>query len=497
MTPLITIDFPSIYTVRGVRTLLPERMARCAPDTKACLLNAANSVRDAGGQILLSDLFRSYEMQLGSHNDFRSGKKKAFSPPPGGSLHEAGRAFDLDLDALAMPLRSFWEICTACELTPIIDKPDPRKSEAWHFECRGSHSLVYGYYKRGQGNNFETPYQAMAASAIVSSGIRHDKFAGREKNAYVQSALIRLGHVIGNLDGWIGKRTRDALDTLGLGGSSLDEIIDGLDDLLQTAFPHEFFENVTPSFTPAPLGGGGGSADRDDSAIAVAAGSSPVARYRWKDRGRAPLGYTKGMAVAFAETIRRLRGGDPAAKAMAAPLMGDPAKDALNWYSSELTSVGAKLGAAAEDRLIALFTLLLGLGLRESSGRHCEGRDLSADNTGANNAEAGLFQVSFDSVGAAPELKQLFEEFRDREDLLDIFDEGVSCGVNAWRNWGTGEGERFQALTKRCPLFAVLYAGVLARVNRKHWGPINRKQAEVLPEAVTMFRNVQAFIPGN
>jgi hypothetical protein len=41
-------------------------------------------------------------MQLQSHLDWKTGKKSAFSPPPGGSLHEAGRALDLDLDSLGM-----------------------------------------------------------------------------------------------------------------------------------------------------------------------------------------------------------------------------------------------------------------------------------------------------------------------------------------------------------------------------------------------------------
>ena len=247
MTPLVHIDFPSIYEVHGSRALLPPRMAVCAPDTKSCLFHAADVVHQKGGALVLSDLFRSYEMQLGSYNDYAAGRKKAFSPPPGGSLHEAGRAFDLDLDALDMSLSDFWNVATGCDLTPIIDKPNARKSEAWHFECRGSHALVYDYYKRGKGNNFKSPYQAMAASAIVSVGVQHDKFPGRESEAYVQSALIRLGHDIGNLDGWIGSKTRAALSALDLGGLDLDGVITGLDDLLQQSFAVEFFEHVTPS----------------------------------------------------------------------------------------------------------------------------------------------------------------------------------------------------------------------------------------------------------
>ena len=36
-----------------------------------------------------------------------------------------------------------------------------------------------------------------------------------------------------------------------------------------------------------------------------------------------------------------------------------------------------------------LFALILGLGMRESSGRYCEGRDMSASNVSAETAECG------------------------------------------------------------------------------------------------------------
>src|SRR6478735_9201943 len=130
MTPLIRIEFPSIYMPHNVPVSLPERMAWCPADMKSCLFRASDAVRAKGGELKLSDLFRSYDMQLGSYNDYASGRKKAFSPPPGGSLHEGGRAFDLSLDALGMPLKDFWEIADGCNLSPIIDRPDARKSES-------------------------------------------------------------------------------------------------------------------------------------------------------------------------------------------------------------------------------------------------------------------------------------------------------------------------------------------------------------------------------
>jgi hypothetical protein len=49
------------------------------------------------------------------------------------------------------------------------------------------------------------------------------------------------------------------------------------------------------------------------------------------------------------------------------------------------------------DTLRHLFVLMIGLGMRESSGRYCEGRDQSASNTSADTAEAGLFQTSWNA----------------------------------------------------------------------------------------------------
>src|SRR6185436_4018048 len=133
--------------------------------------NLTATMAGTGNALVLSDLYRSFDMQMQSHLDFVNKKKKAFSPPPGGSLHEAARALDLDLGRIeAMGLKGFWPLAASEGLLPIIDKPDKTKSEAWHFDCRGSHQKVYDHYQAGRATNFEKPYAAMAASAIVSTG---------------------------------------------------------------------------------------------------------------------------------------------------------------------------------------------------------------------------------------------------------------------------------------------------------------------------------------
>ena len=234
----------SVYEVNGQRVLMPERMARSTPDMKKAMYGIRADVEAAGGKFALSDLFRSYDMQLQAHLDFTSGKKRAFSPPPGGSMHEAGRAFDVDLKGLKMSLADFWQIANKWGVVPIIAKPDPRASEAWHFECRGSHLLVYDYYKAGKGTNFVKPAAAMAASAIIAAGLKHDQFKGKEDVAYIQSGLIRLGQEIGNIDGDIGPKTSGVLASLEIADTTRAEQCQALDALLQQKFPGEFFDTV-------------------------------------------------------------------------------------------------------------------------------------------------------------------------------------------------------------------------------------------------------------
>jgi len=258
-SPLVNVTISSIYAGP-----LPKRMARCTPDMLAALNSVRRALSGTGADLVLSDLFRSHDMQLQAHLDFVSGKKTAFSPAPGGSLHEAGRALDLDLSKIRiLGLAGFWGIAKDAHLSPIVAKPDAGLSEAWHFDCRGSHQKVYDHYRAGRGDNFASPYTAMAASAILSVGQAVDALGPDVLPGYVQSALIRLGADIGDLDGVIGHRTRTALEAMGLDPSASNEqIADGLDRKLQQVFPDEFFisgpviaaddvpEHLVPTFKP-------------------------------------------------------------------------------------------------------------------------------------------------------------------------------------------------------------------------------------------------------
>jgi Bacterial SH3 domain len=227
--------------------------------------------------------------------------------------------------------------------------------------------------------------------------------------------------------------------------------------------------------------------------IQIAAGSA-ISRYDWKDkRGVAPRGYIKGMAVVYARVYCKWKGGDPAVAEMAKADTGDRAKDALAWYSQQFAAAGMNNDAAGADTLRHLFVLMLGLGMRESSGRYCEGLDKDApQNATAGKAEAGLFQTSYNAKNANPLLPKLFQHYLAQPSgFVEIFQEGVTCKASDIKNYGSGAGKEFQRLSKECPAFAAEFAAVALRNTRAHWGPITSRKAEIRSESNAMFMQVQ------
>ncbi len=231
------------------------------------------------------------------------------------------------------------------------------------------------------------------------------------------------------------------------------------------------------------------------------AADSLCASYFWKDRGRAPLAYIKGMALVFAGAVCHSERSDVLLVSTAKT--DDLEHDALAWYEGIFAGLGMSNDSAGLDTLRHAYTLLVGLGMRESSGKHCCGRDLSADNVTAETAEAGLFQTSYNSHIFSGELDILYDYWKmlwsagSEKCLLAVFSEGVSCSAADWENYGVGEGVIFQQLEKECPIFAAEYAAVMIRVSggsKGHYGPLRRREAEVRPECDAMFAAIQALV---
>lgn len=256
------------------------------------------------------------------------------------------------------------------------------------------------------------------------------------------------------------------------------------------------YDNMPPLPPPAPPPGA--LTYEQQAAIIKIANKSDIADYSWEERGSAPVGYTQGMALAFAQTYLKLQAKHSAAVEMAKARTNSD-KDALNVYKSSYQKLGMNNEHDGPDTLRHLYALMLGSGMRESSGRHCEGRDMSAENVSSDTCEAGLFQTSYNAHNASdPEFDMLMAEYSRSENeptcYLEAFSEDVSCSSSEWDSYGSGTGREFQDLCKKCPAFAVETHGLTLRNLCNHYGPIVRGEVELRTEAAEMFKTVQDYM---
>jgi hypothetical protein len=245
-----------------------------------------------------------------------------------------------------------------------------------------------------------------------------------------------------------------------------------------------------PQPLPPPLD------QRTTNEICEIAAASAIARYSWKDRGSAPAGYTKGMALAWSTVVRKWSALDVAALEMAKANTHRADTDALSWYKDYFDELGLPISEPGLDTLRSLWVLLMGLGMRESSGKYCCGRDMSADNVTSDTAEAGLFQMSWNARGCSDCMQLLFDQYAENSTscALRFFQEDVSCSGSDWQCYGSGTGFYYQELAKTCPQFACETTAIGLRNLRKHWGPINRYEAELRSEAADLFLAVQDLV---
>lgn len=232
--------------------------------------------------------------------------------------------------------------------------------------------------------------------------------------------------------------------------------------------------------------------------------SSTCASVNWRDRGRAPKAYMRGMALVYARAVCQKDRADVLVVSSASAPPGSLAdkKDALTWYQPEFAALGMSNATDGVDTLRHAYTLLIGLGMRESSGRYCVGRDLSANFTTADSAEAGLFQTSFGARTRHSVLPALYQHYKADTSgcFLDAFSKGVSCKASDAKNHGAGEGVQWQQLTNTCPAFSAEYAAVLIRAHggsKGEFGPLRKKKAELIPACDGMLKKVEDLVRSN
>jgi hypothetical protein len=145
----------------------------------------------------------------------------------------------------------------------------------------------------------------------------------------------------------------------------------------------------------------------------------------------------------------------------------------------------------------------------ESSGRYCEGRDVSECFDTPDSAEAGLFQTSYADHRLTPALDAMISRYKSANSacLLSTFSGSMTCQIKRSHNpqcptatsdvVGFGPGADWQRLTKTCPAFATEFASVVIRRHgglRGEFNPIRKMEAEVRPECDAMLHSVQNYV---
>jgi hypothetical protein len=248
---------------------------------------------------------------------------------------------------------------------------------------------------------------------------------------------------------------------------------------------------------------------------------SDLVTYPWIGRGVAPIGYLRGMAKSYARVYCKYMVGPDEPEAWRDRFTVEMAKgvapganiftDVLARHRNTfLNNFGVDLSLESFEVLRALFTVLFGLGMLESSGKHCVGWDRDKENGWGNpalavvatetNAEAGLFQVSYDiGIGVnGSSFKDLYDRYRQRPDsgFLATFSEGVACNAFEGADFvgPGGPALEFQRFSKSCPAFTVELAALALRSRANHFGPINNNAVEIRHEAWTLLHGIELAI---
>jgi hypothetical protein len=202
------------------------------PDAAAALLALHEAVAAAGGDLRITDLYRSVATQAaararydawvaagrpapGSAGWNSATMKKDFVAFPGRSWHNAGRAIDIHLAALRFPgvpadkqLDTLWDIARKIGWTPIIKAPEENVSEAWHFD-------YFGFWSRVKA---KIGYEGAAIAA--AQDIANGEVPAEERR--LQGGLHRAGYDVGAVDGVVGRTTRAGLAASGYQGAEGD-----------------------------------------------------------------------------------------------------------------------------------------------------------------------------------------------------------------------------------------------------------------------------------
>ncbi|KKM77632.1 hypothetical protein LCGC14_1368040 [marine sediment metagenome] len=201
---VVNVRVPGIYVTRG--NPLPKRMSKLVKPAVLALQKVYKDIVAEGGHLYLSDMFRSANDQQKAHEDWKSGRKSAYSPPSCNSVHEAARAIDIDAFDTMISHKRVREILNRYGWINIV--ATLTGAECWHYEFR---------QKRWEDFKTKNGYAEMARAMKKDIGnVTSLAKANRqmEDMKWVQSSLNKILKIHLTIDGLMGEKTREAVRKL-------------------------------------------------------------------------------------------------------------------------------------------------------------------------------------------------------------------------------------------------------------------------------------------
>ncbi len=198
---VVKVRVPGIYGTKGAP--LPARMAKLARPAAVALRKVYDDVVAAGGHLYISDMFRSFADQQKAHEDWKTGRKSAYSPPACNSVHESGRAIDIDAFDTVIGHKKVREILKKHGWVNIV--ATLTGSECWHYEFRGAK------FENVRG---EKGYEEMARAMKVEIGNVKKVAAAEKSKDQVKALQSGLNKILGTkliADGIYGEKTKEAV----------------------------------------------------------------------------------------------------------------------------------------------------------------------------------------------------------------------------------------------------------------------------------------------
>ncbi len=201
LSGVVNVRVPSIYGYKGKD--LPRRMAKLVRPAAIALQHVYEDIVREGGHLYISDMFRSADQQQKAHEDWKTGKKSAYSPPSCHSVHEAARAIDIDAFDTVIGHKRVREILNHRGWVHIVDTLTG--AECWHYEYR---QRRWERYKEQHG------YAAMAHAMKEEIGNLVDSDKAEAEKAeirWLQKAMNKILRIRLVVDGIYGEKTKEAV----------------------------------------------------------------------------------------------------------------------------------------------------------------------------------------------------------------------------------------------------------------------------------------------